>query len=190
VEYITQRVEYRDKAQTAMTLAFPAPARPDPDRFAAALLATIASGLGGRFFDELRDRQSLAYTVQATHTARLLGGMFSAYIATSPDREDAARQGLLREFARLREEPVTPGELERARTYAIGTRAIAQQSGAAVLAELIDAWLYGAGLTELTEVDDRVRAVTAGDLQRISQTFFVDSRRVEGIVRGTGSGRE
>src|SRR6202049_2191442 len=57
--------ESRDKAQTAIALAFPAPSRDDESRFAASLIATVASGIGGRFFDELRDRQSLAYTVQA-----------------------------------------------------------------------------------------------------------------------------
>ena len=31
----------------------------DDARFAAAMIASVASGLGGRFFDELRDKQSL-----------------------------------------------------------------------------------------------------------------------------------
>src|SRR5688572_14886420 len=45
--------ESRDKAQTAIALAFPAPPRTDDSRFAAELIAIVASGLGGRFFDEL-----------------------------------------------------------------------------------------------------------------------------------------
>jgi zinc protease len=186
VDHVTQRVEYRDKAQSALAMAFPAPARTDPDRFASLLLATIASGLGGRFFDELRDRQSLAYTVHASHVSRLMGGMFVSYIAMSPEKEDAARQGLLREFARLRQAAVTTEELERAKTYATGTRAIAQQSGAVVLSEILDAWVYGAGLGELDEWDDRMRAVTAEDIQRLASTYFDETRRVEGIIRGTG----
>jgi zinc protease len=186
VDHVTQRVEYRDKAQSALALVFPAPARSDDDRYASLLLATIASGLGGRFFDQLRDRQSLAYTVHASHTSRLMAGMFVAYIAMSPEKEDAARQGLLREFATFRQSPVSPDELERARTYATGTRAIARQSGATVLGEIFDAWLYGSGLGELEETDDRIRAVTADDIQRVANTHFDESRRVEGIVRGTG----
>ena len=186
VDHVTQRVEYRDKAQSALALVFPAPARSDDDRYASLLLATIASGLGGRFFDQLRDRQSLAYTVHASHTSRLMAGMFVAYIAMSPEKEDAARQGLLREFATFRQSPVSPDELERARTYATGTHAIARQSGATVLGEIFDAWLYGSGLGELEDTDDRIRAVTADDIQRVANTHFDESRRVEGIVRGTG----
>src|SRR5687768_11206938 len=116
----TVRSESRDKAQTALALAFPGPSRTDPRRFASRLTSTIASGLGGRFFDELRDRQSLAYTVHAYTSEHELAGMFLSYIATSPEKEDIAREGLLREFERFRSDPVTEGELERAKRYTIG----------------------------------------------------------------------
>ncbi|HMN08151.1 MAG TPA: pitrilysin family protein [Gemmatimonadaceae bacterium] len=183
---VVQRVESRDKAQTGLALAFPAPPRPDEARIAAHLTAGVASGLGGRFFDELRDRQSLCYTVHATASDRLAAGMFLAYIGTSPDKEAAAREGLLREFARLCEAPVSDQELARARTYALGTHAIAQQSGGNVLAELVDAWLYGAGLEEIDRFADRLRAVTPASMRELARRYFDPDRRVEGIVRGRG----
>ncbi len=183
---LVQRVETREKAQTALTLLFPGPTRTDDARHAAHLLAGIASGLGGRFFDELRDRRSLAYTVHAFSMERRLAGAFGAYIATSPEQEDLARAGLLEEFAKLRERPVLDDELERAKTYAIGTHAIRLQSGGAVLGEMVDAWLFGSGLGELDAVEDRVRAVTAEDILAVAREYFDESRRVEGIVRGTG----
>ena len=181
---VAQRVEYRDKAQSAMAIAFPGPIRRDPTRFAVTLLAGIASGLGGRFFEELREKRSLAYTVQAWATERVSAGMFSAYIATDPAREDEARAALLAECAKLRDEPVTGEELVRATRYAIGSHAIALQSGAVVLGEMIDAWLFGEGLSELGEFETRVSAVTAGDIQSFARTAFNPERRVEGIVRG------
>ncbi|HZI28215.1 MAG TPA: pitrilysin family protein [Gemmatimonadaceae bacterium] len=181
---MTLRLETRDKAQTALAIGFPGPRRRDPHRYAVGSLTLIASGLGGRFFDELRDKRSLAYTVQAWATERVQAGMFTAYIATEPAREDEARQALLAEFAKLREYPVTPEELTRATHYALGSHAIAQQSGAAVLAELIDAWLFGEGLEELDLYESRMLAVTADDIQRFAVSAFDPERRVEGIVRG------
>jgi zinc protease len=182
---LTTKAESRDRAQTAMALLFPGPPRNDLRRYSAAMIASVASGLGGRFFDELRDKRSLCYTVNAFASDRRLTGTFGAYIATSPEQEAAAREGLLAEFRRLREEPVTPEELDRAQTYAIGTHAIRQQSGAAVLADLIDSYLFGS-LAELAEYDDRVRAVTAASMLAVAAEYFDPSRRVEGIVRGTG----
>ena len=179
-------VDTREKAQTALALAFRGPARTDERRFAAQLIATIASGLGGRFFDELRDRQSLAYTVHAYTSERQLAGMFLSYIATSPEKEDIARQGLLREFERLRAEPVTDDELERAKRYSIGSHAIRQESGGAVIAEMLDAFMFGSGLGELATYESSIRSVTVAEIQAIAREFFDPARRVEGVVRGVG----
>jgi zinc protease len=183
---VIQRMEKRDKAQTALAMMFPGPSRTDDARFATAMIAGVASGLGGRFFDELRDKQSLGYTVHAFASERALAGAFVAYIATSPEKEEVARRGLLEEFAKLRESPVTAKELAQAQTYAIGTHAIRQQSGAAVLGDIVDAWMFGR-LAELTEFDARVRAVTAEQMRSIARDYFDESRRVEGIIRGVGT---
>lgn len=180
-----ERVEQRDKAQTALAIAFPGPGRNDESRFAAELIAGVASGLGGRFFDELRDRQSLCYTVHAFQSERPLAGLFGAYIATSPDKEEVARAGLLAEFEKLRREPVRDEELRRAQTYAIGTHAIRQQSGGAVLGDLIDAWLFGT-LEELDEYEGRIRAVTPQAMRALAAGWFDPARLVAGVVRGIG----
>jgi zinc protease len=178
------RVEQRAKAQTALALAFPGPARSDDDRMVAELIGTVASGLGGRFFDELRDRQSLAYSVRAFALEWTLAGMFIGYIATSPSKEAVARAGLLGEFAKLCESGVSAEELAQAQTYAVGTYAISRQSGAAVLGEVIDAWVFGEGLEELETYERRVRAVTRADVQRVARAYFDPARVAEGIVRG------
>jgi zinc protease len=183
---VVQRAEEREKAQSALVLAFEGPARRDDARFAARLLAGVASGLGGRFFEQLRDKQSLCYTVQAHPVERVAGGMFVAYIAMSPEKEDAARDGLLREFVRFGDGDVTVEELERAKEYAIGTHAIASQSGGALLGELVDAWMYGR-LSELEEFVGRVRGVRACDIRQIATRYFDVSRRAEGIVRGVAT---
>jgi zinc protease len=169
-----------------MAIAFPGPARNDDARFAASLIGTVASGLGGRFFDELRDRQSLAYTVHAGASAKRLAGVFLSYIATSPEKEETARAGLLAEFARLREEPVTAEELDRAKEYVVGSHAISQESGGSLLGEMLDAWMFGAGLGDIDRFVDRVRAVTASEMRDVAERYFNPERRVEGVVRGVG----
>jgi zinc protease len=179
-------VEPRERAQSAIALLYPGPGRRDIDRFAASLIGGIASGLGGRFFDELREKRSLCYTVHTFLSDRWKAGAFVAYIATSPDKEAAARSGLLDEFRKIREGQVTAEELERAQTYAVGVHQIRMQSGGAVLGEIVDAYMFGS-LSELDEVDQNVRAVTLADIQRVAKTYFDPDRRVEAIVRGVSS---
>lgn len=177
------RVEERDRKQTALALFFDGPARDNPARFDAEMIGGVASGLGGRFFEELRDRQSLAYTVMARPYARAVGGTFAAYIATSPSKEETARAGLLAEFARFREDLVAPEELERARRYAIGAWQIRQASGAAVLGELADTFLWGR-LEDLARYPKDLAAVTPERMRALAARWFDPSRRVEGVVRG------
>jgi zinc protease len=179
----SQKVEEREKAQTALAMLFEGPTRRDAARFDASLLAGVASGLGGRLFEELRDRQSLAYTVLVRHFPRMESGALVAYIATSPAKEVQAREGLLRELARFAESDVTEEELDRARTYAIGTWRIEQSSGGAVLAELVDAWLHGT-LEELRSYPEDLGAVTATRIRDLARRYLDVSRRAEGIVRG------
>ena len=179
----TERVEPRDRAQTALAMLFPGPARADATRFEAELLTGIASGLGGRLFEALRDRRSLAYTVLARPLSRQRAGAIAAYIATSPHREAEAREGLLGELHRFVEVPVTTEELERARRYAIGVWQIRQASGSAVLGAIAEAWLHGT-LAEVARYPDDLARVTPTSLQEAAQHWFDASRRVEGIVRG------
>ncbi len=139
------------------------------------------------FFDALCDRQSLAYTVRAFALEWTTAGMFTGYIATSPAKEAVARAGLLAEFAKLRESGVTAEELAQAQTYAVGTHAISRQSGAAVLGEVIDAWIFGKGLEDLDLYERRIRAVTTADVLRVSRAYFDPGRVAEGVVRGAGA---
>lgn len=177
-------VEPRDKKQTALAMLFEGPARDNPLRFEAELLGGVASGLGGRFFEELRDRQSLAYAVLVRPYVRAAAGTFAAYIATSPDKEERARAGILAEFMRLREALVSGEELERARRYAVGAWQIRQASGAAVLADLADAFLWGS-LDELERYPQDLARVTPESMRALAADWFDPARRIEGVVRGS-----
>jgi predicted Zn-dependent peptidase len=79
---------------------------------------------------------------------------------------------------------VTADELERAQTYALGTHAIARQSGGAVLGDAVDAWLLGEGLAELDAYEARVRGVTVADVRALAERAFGPGVRAEGVVRG------
>jgi zinc protease len=179
-----QRAVAREKNQTALILAFPSPPRTDLRRFSAHVLASIASGLGGRFFEELRDRRSLAYTVNAFGAERQNAGAFLAYIATAPEREEEARSALLEQFELLRRTPVTAEELSRAKRYMIGLHDIRQERGGSIVGDMVNAWLSGIGLGELDRAAERIEAVTASDILQLARDYFDPDRTVEGVVRG------
>jgi zinc protease len=183
------RVVTRAKAQTALAMVFHGPDRRSEERFAADVWAAVASGLGGRVFEALRDRRSLAYTVLASAWQKGRAGALVSYIATSPEREEEARAALLEEFARFVREPVSPEELTQAVSYLAGQAEVRRQSAAALSGEILEAWLIGDGLRELTDPGAAFRRVTAEQVQEIAARYLEGSRRAEGVVRGTGGGR-
>ncbi|HEY9015943.1 MAG TPA: pitrilysin family protein [Gemmatimonadales bacterium] len=182
----TQRVVARDKAQTAFAMIFPGPDRRDPARHAAEVWSAIASGLGGRMFEALRDRRSLAYTVLASSWQRGRAGALLTYIATSPEREEEARSAMLAELERFRNEPVSRTELSQAANYLAGQAEVARQSASALAGEILEAWLIGDGLGDLEDPAARFRAVTFDEVLEVARRNLDPSSRREGVVRGSG----
>jgi zinc protease len=184
-----ERVVELGKAQSAFAMLFPGPSRRDPDRHAAEVWAAVASGLGGRLFDALREQRSLAYTVLAMAWQRGRAGALATYIATSPGREAEAREAMLHELARFAREPVTPEELRSAIGYLAGQAAVQRQSAGHLVGEIVEAWMIGEGLDELEDPAAPYRQVTAEAVWRVAQASLRPERRAEGVVRGTGGGR-
>jgi len=178
------RVESRGKAQTALAMVFPGPSASDPDRYAAEVLAAVASGLGGRLFHRLREERSLAYTVMMSSWQRARAGALMTYIATSPAREDEARDAMLEELARFREELISEAEHRRAVNYLVGQVLVQRQTAGALAGELVHAWLVGGGLADLDDPAAPYREVTREAVQEAAVRYLIDDRRAEGVVRG------
>jgi zinc protease len=180
-------VEQRAKTQTALAMVFPGPSRRDPRRHAAEVWAAVAGGLGGRLFESLRSRRSLAYTVLASSWQRGGAGALLTYIATAPERESEAREEMLRELERFAREPVSDVELEQAVNYLAGQVEVARQSAGAVLGEMVEAWLIGTGLEEISDPGRPYRGVSAESVRQIAEEFLVPAARAEGVVRGSAT---
>jgi zinc protease len=181
-----RRVVTREKAQVALAMIFPGPSRSDRDRHAAEVWAAVASGLGGRLFEALRDRRSLAYTVLASSWQRGRAGALVTYIATSPEREEEARESMLEELQQFRESPVSQTELAQAVNYLAGQAEVSRQSAGALAAEMLEAWLIGDGLADLEDPAAAYRAVTPEDVLRVARENLDMAHRAEGVVRGSG----
>ena len=175
--------EPRDKAQSAIAMAFPSASYQSPDRFPLIVAGSLLSGLAGSLFRELRDARSLAYTVAALPWLRRRTGAMLTYIATSPSREAEAREAMLDKLADTGVDDIADEEIERARNYAAGALQLRLQSTEALAGEILDAWIHG-DLESLPGLADRLRAVTADDVRRVAAQVFRADGRAEFVVVG------
>ena len=178
------RREFResDRRQAHVVLGYPSVDFKDPDRFPLSVLDNILSGQGGRLFYELRDRQSLAYSVTAFFSKGLARGLFGGYIATDPSKAKVAAEGVLGEFARVREHPAEAAELERAQRYLIGSREIGLQTAGALAEEMAFNELYGLGYRAGWKYAENISAVKLADVQRVASKYLDPKIRAEIVV--------
>lgn len=175
-----------EKAQSHVVLAFPGTRLDAPDRFALQVLSAVLGGQGGRLFLDLRDKQSLAYSVGASSSEGVDRGSFSFYIGTAPDKVDAALAGLYAHIERARSEKVDAAELDRARRSLAGSYAIGLQRSGSRATALCLAELYGTGTGGWQAEIDAYLAVTAEDVLAAAQRWLTVGKHVEAIVGPNG----
>jgi zinc protease len=179
-----EAVEQRPRRQSAFVMGFPSAALGSRDYFALEVLQGILSGMAGRFFAELRGRRSLAYSVMAGDVARPEAGFFFGYLAGEHPKEEEARRVMLAEFERLRDEPVSDEELERAKGYLAGVTKIRLQTNAQRGTDLIRNRMLGLELDFTRRYLEAVATITAEDIRRAAAATFHREHCAVGILRG------
>lgn len=109
----------RDKEQLHIIVGFPGTTLTSKDRYGLEVLDTVLSGQSGRLFTELRDKQSLAYSLSSFSLMGLDTGSFGIYIGTSPDKKEEAIKAVWQQLYRVREGEITPEELKKAKNILI-----------------------------------------------------------------------
>ena len=180
-------IENLDKNQTALVLGFSGPRYTNDDYYPLTVLQNVLSGLGGRFFEELRSRQSLAYQVSTFLVSRLYGGAFLAYIATSPQNEEQAKNGLLKEFEKLITEPISEQELKQSIQYTTGTHQIGLETCRAQMVQFAHNEMLGKGFEEVERFKAKIEKVTADNILEVARKYFDLNRYAVGMVRGKKS---
>ncbi|NRA01109.1 MAG: insulinase family protein [Myxococcales bacterium] len=159
----------KNKQQVHIVVGFTGLAIGDPEVPALEVLTQILSGQGGRLFLELRDRQSLAYSVSAFSIEGVDPGSFGVYMASAPDKLEASIDGIRSELRRVVEDPIDAREFERARSYLIGTQAVGLQMLGTQASLLSLNELYGLGPLHHEGYRERIEAVTPDDVRRVAE---------------------
>lgn len=164
--------ERAEKEQTHLVYGFPGLTLFDERRYAMQIMQSILAGQGGRLFLELRDKNSLAYSVSPLRMEGIDGGYFGAYIGCAPNKTETALKMMNEQFQRLCTELVPDAELERAKRYIIGRHDIDLQRASSISAAILFNDLYGIDYNEAFTSAEKYRAVTAQQVQQLAIDIF------------------
>ncbi len=164
--------------------AYPVPNQQSPDAAALEVLSVVlSSGRSSRLYRHLVYERQLALEAGGDYSYFSLDPNLFWFWATPLPGQTAEtlEKALLGEMEQLRREPVNAEELTRAKNQ-IEAGFVFQEDSVHRRASLLGRFELIGGYALKDAYLDRIRAVTAADLQRVAQTWFHDDKKNVGIL--------
>jgi zinc protease len=169
---------------SSVAVAWPTVSIEHPDLYALDVASTIlGSGDSSRLARKLRFEQQLVPSIAAgSHTPSGAPGWLQVSFQANPKNVEKARVEAIKEVMRLRTEPVTAAELAKAKKQTVAGLVFGRQS-VEQLAESLSSGYRETGnpLFDFQYVE-RVQRVSAGDIQRVAQTYLLPERELFAVI--------
>ncbi len=142
-------------------------------RHASYILNTLlGGGMSSRLFQNIRERQGLAYAIYSDLNPYRDTGCLSVYAGTS--RESAAKvvQCIVTEFRNLKSQDVPEEELRRCKDQLKGSLMLSLESSTARMSNLARQEMYFDRFYTMDELLQKIEAVKAEDIRELANEFF------------------
>jgi predicted Zn-dependent peptidase len=173
---IDPRIVLRNKKaleQVQLCIGVPAYPIAHAKRYAGYILNTLlGGGMSSRLFQNIRERQGLAYSIYSDLNPYRDTGCMAVYAGTSLASATKVVQAVVSEFRNLKNQPVPEEELRRSKDQLKGSLMLSLESSTARMSNLARQEMYFDRFQDLDELVLKIEAVTADDLQSLAQEFF------------------
>ena len=132
----------------------------------------LGGGMSSRLFQNIRERQGLAYAIYSDLNPYRDTGCLSVYAGTSRTTAGKVVESIVSEFRKLKVERVSDDELRRAKDQLKGSLMLSLESSTARMSNLARQEMYFDRFYGLDELIEKIEAVTAEELQTLANTFF------------------
>ena len=173
---VASRIVLRNKKaleQVQICLGVPSHPVAHARRHASYILNTVlGGGMSSRLFQNIRERQGLAYSIYSDLTPYRDTGCMSVYAGTSRESAVKVVRLIVSEFRKLKTEPVPEEELRRAKDQLKGSLMLSLESSTARMSNLARQEMYFDHFYTLDELIEKIESVTAAELQELAHEFF------------------
>ncbi len=143
------------------------------DRFALSILdSVLGGGMSSRLFQEIREKNGLAYAVFSYHSLYLDTGQFTVYVGTRPSNAEQAITLIKREIDRVRQDGITAEELDRSKESMKGQLVLGLESTRSRMSRLGKSAVTKGELLSMDELVERIDAVTGDDVRALADRLF------------------
>ncbi len=173
---ISPRIILRNKKaleQVQICIGVPSHPVSHQDRYGCYVLSTLlGGGMSSRLFQNIRERQGLAYAIYSELSPFRDTGCLSVYAGTSRESAPKVVQSVVQEFRNLKKEAVPPEELRRAKDQLKGSLMLSLESSTARMSNLARQEMYFDRFISMDEILDKIEQVTAEQLVQLANEFF------------------
>src|SRR5271169_4408847 len=181
-QHVTLRTKH-ELEQVHLCLGVPALPMTDKRRFAVAVLNNVlGGGMSSRLFQNIRERQGLAYATFSELSSYRDTGLLAVYAGTSLETADKVVQSVLDEFRRLRDEPLNEEEMRRAKDHLKGATLLALEGSGQRMSSLARYHIYFDRYFSPAELIVMLERVTPEDVQQLAREFFQPGRLAASVV--------
>jgi zinc protease len=169
-----RRIAELDSAQTVMQFGVPGMLRSDPDFIPAFVMNHVLGGgsFSSRLWHEVRETRGLTYSIGTSLFSLQASGALVGSGSTRNDRAGEALAIIEAELARMGAEGPTEEELERAKSYLVGSYLLRFETSAQIAQQLLAIQIDDLGIDYIDRRNDLVRAVTVADVRRTAQRLL------------------
>jgi predicted Zn-dependent peptidase len=132
----------------------------------------LGGGMSSRLFQNIRERQGLAYAIYSDLNPYRDTGCMSIYAGTSRASAGKVVESIVSEFRKLKTETVSPDELRRSKDQLKGSLMLSLESSNARMSNLARQEMYFDHFYGLDELIAKIEAVTAEELLELANQFF------------------
>jgi predicted Zn-dependent peptidase len=177
---------FREKSsleQVHVYMGVPSIAMPHKERFACYILNDIlGGGMSSRLFQNIREKQALAYTVYSELSMYHDAGCMMVYAGTSPHSAGKVIDSVVHEMQEITDHLVTPEELRRAKDHLKGSFMLGLESTSSRMGNLARQELYFKRFFSLDEMLENIEKVTAKEVQKLAEQFFDPKQTVVAML--------
>lgn len=163
----------RELEQVHVCLGVPSLPLGHERRFGVAVMNNLlGGGMSSRLFQNIREKQGLAYAVFSELTPYSDAGMLTVYAGTGKETVGQVVDLVVKEFRQLKESPVSEEELLRAKNHLKGSLMLSLESTSSRMSNLARQELYFGRFYSLDEILASIELVTREEVQSLAQSFF------------------
>ncbi len=159
--------------QVHIALGVPSYALAHELRFPLYVLNTVlGGGMSSRLFQNIREKQGLAYAVYSELNLFSDTGCFTIYAGTAIETAKQVVESVIQELRHLKGELIGEEELRRAKDHLKGSLMLSLESTSSRMSNLARQELYFNRFMSLDEMLESIEAVTRDQVQAIAHEFF------------------